>query len=932
MAGNILQGIAIARIAVNVGVPKKESYEGPLKAIHQSLVAFRNLMDKESHDSIRANIQDAEASLGALNDVSDRKMQDANNFELSQQRRYAKESATLFRDATDKASEIAKKSMIRTSGPMSNQFKIDADIQKKLKKDHKALSTDYINLKRYAKNYFELTEDEQSRMRVRLQQELEIRLRLKRQYEEEFERTLQKQAIGKEEAAAKDKQINKEVKRLAILQDQTHAIKEMQTWQKRADEATLRGAKNREKAIKDVTGKIKEWTQELKEAAKASEEWATDVIGRLNRKIELFTSILMESTIALTAFYYKINETVTSLMGFQQELQNAQSIFQTTYEVLFSLSDEVVEFGTQFGVSYDNAAKGLYQFASAGLTADESLRVLNDTLKLSMAVQGDHNTLSKLTTQIIYGFGLAMDDATEVTDKLAHSINKSLIEWQDLASSVKFALPFFISAGQNLEQLLGALEILTNRALEAGIAGRGLRQALAEFTQHAKDNEAAFHKLGVEILDTEGNMRELTDIALQFNKALGEDATTMEIMIALMEDLNVRGATAFIHLALNAEEYAAAVQDLQNATGAAHKMAMIQQMGLEASLQRLKNRFQAAFLFSDEATTAAGQMNTLTLAVQYTIDQLSNLIVVGEGAKAKLTDLGMWLKNTVIGGVMQFTKVLKSAIKVVQEWSKEGLINISVLKLYFLPLMVIIALVDILGPSIGKLAITLYVLQKTIGITTIAFWMFRVAAGYTALSLARVAYTAIAAELAGTKLATAMGAVWTKVNWLFAASLSGIAVALVGMVAGFYLFYKVGEWITTNISGIAGALGVLALMVALVTVAYYGLAAAAAAGSITHAWGKLGMAAGAGALGITAGAAKGYLWKDSGEDMLGTDAMDAYMVQLESRVSTNAALGGGATDLYVDNLITANDDLGERAYASSYTTTKNRAGLGSGTF
>jgi len=403
-------------------------------------------------------------------------------------------------------------------------------------------------------------------------------------------------------------------------------------------------------------------------------------------------------------------------------------------------------------------------------------------------------------------------------------------------------------------------------------------------------------------------------------------------MIALMEDLNVRGATAFIHLALNAEEYAAAVQDLQNATGAAHKMAMIQQMGLEASLQRLKNRFQAAFLFSDEVTTAAGQMNTLTLAVQYTIDQLSNLIVVGEGAKAKLTDLGMWLKNTVIGGVMQFTKVLKSAIKVVQEWSKEGLINISVLKLYFLPLMVIIALVDILGPSIGKLAITLYVLQKTIGITTIAFWMFRVAAGYTALALARVAYTAIAAELAGTKLATAMGAVWTKVNWLFAASVSGIAVALVGMVAGFYLFYKVGEWITTNISGIAGALGVLALMVALVTVAYYGLAAAAAAGSITNAWGILGMAAGAGALGITAGAAKGYLWKDSGEDMLGTDAMDAYMDQLEARVSTNTALGGGATDLYVDNLITANDDLGERAYASSYTTTKNTAGLGTGGF
>ena len=101
-------------------------------------------------------------------------------------------------------------------------------------------------------------------------------------------------------------------------------------------------------------------------------------------------------------------------------------------------------------------------------------------------------------------------------------------------------------------------------------------------------------------------------------------------------------------------------------------------------------------------------------------------------------------------------------------------------------------------------------------------------------------------------------------------------------------------------------------MTALVVVAIYGLGAAAAAGSIMSAWGMLGTAAALGAVGLGAGAATGWLWKDSGEDMLGTDAIDAYMVQLEARVSTNSALGGGANDLYVDNLITANDDLGER--------------------
>ena len=170
-----------------------------------------------------------------------------------------------------------------------------------------------------------------------------------------------------------------------------------------------------------------------------------------------------------------------------------------------------------------------------------------------MAVQGDHDTIAKLTTQTIFGFGLQMSDSAELTDKFAHAINMSLIEYQDLASAVKFAMPFFVSTGQNVDQLLGSLQVLTNRALEAGIAGRGLRQALAEFAQHAQDSEAAFRKMGVEIMDSEGNFKMLTEIAREFSDAMGPAASDVDLMTTLLQDLNVRGATAFVHLVQNVD-------------------------------------------------------------------------------------------------------------------------------------------------------------------------------------------------------------------------------------------------------------------------------------------------------------------------------------------------------------------------------------------
>ena len=98
-------------------------------------------------------------------------------------------------------------------------------------------------------------------------------------------------------------------------------------------------------------------------------------------------------------------------------------------------------------------------------------------------------------------------------------------------------------------------------------------------------NKRFIVNFGGEILDNEGNMYDLTHIAHQFNDAIGESSTDMEVMMTLMDDLNIRGATAFIHLVQNADEFSAAVQDLENSAGSAHTMAMIQQESLVNQIQ-----------------------------------------------------------------------------------------------------------------------------------------------------------------------------------------------------------------------------------------------------------------------------------------------------------------------------------------------------------
>jgi len=417
-----------------------------------------------------------------------------------------------------------------------------------------------------------------------------------------------------------------------------------------------------------------------------------------------FRGALTTSVTLLTTFGYAIRGLTQEFGSFERELINANSIWQETNETLYSISDQVLKFGEEYGVAYENAASSLYQFASAGLTAAESQKILTEVLTLAMAVQGDANTIGKLTVQTIKGFGLEMDEAGIVTDKFAHAINASLIEYQDLAAAIKFALPFFSATNQNLDQLLGSIQVLTNRALEAGIAGRGLRQALAEFAEGAEDATRKFSEMGIKVVDGQGNFLKLTQIARNFSDAVGtEIANDVELLTTLIEDLNIRGATAFIHLVQNVDEFESAVNDLANAQGASKKMADIQQDSLVMQIQLLKNAAKEVFYLSDATYVAQGYMNEFDYVTKSIVKNFKEAFIVelADGNK-QLTEFGFNIREAVIVYMKQFADLSVELINHFIELSKSGFNLAAMMKVLFYPVKIVLDVMIGMDALLGK--------------------------------------------------------------------------------------------------------------------------------------------------------------------------------------------------------------------------------------
>ena len=407
--------------------------------------------------------------------------------------------------------------------------------------------------------------------------------------------------------------------------------------------------------------------------------------------LSTYRSALQTTATLLTTVGFAVKGLSSDFSTFENELINANSIWQETNETLFEISDKVIKFGENYGVAYDNASRVLYQFASAGLEAAEAQAVLNDVLLLSMAVQGDANTIGKLTVQTIKGFGLEMSQAGEVTDKFAHSINASLIEYQDLASAIKFALPFYAATNQDLNQLLGSIQILTDRALEAGIAGRGLRQALAEFAEGAEDATRKFAEMGVEVVNQEGEFLQMTEIARNFANVIGEGvANDTELLTSLIEDLNIRGATAFIHLVQNVDEFEEAVSELAHSQGASKKMADMQQTSLRNMSQIMRNAMKEVFFLSEAQFVANGHLNEFDMRLKSIVTDFTELFLtqLPDGTK-KLTEFSYDLREAVITTLEGFSDLLKGIVPLVIEFTQGNFKLANAVKALFIPLRIL---------------------------------------------------------------------------------------------------------------------------------------------------------------------------------------------------------------------------------------------------
>ncbi len=343
----------------------------------------------------------------------------------------------------------------------------------------------------------------------------------------------------------------------------------------------------------------------IKDARRRSKKLGQDM-GRIGKRLSTAISLPI---LGLGAAILK------SAADFETGMNQVRALTGATGEDFAKLEEQAQELGATTQFSAGQAADAMGFLAQAGLDAEEIYRTLPATLDLAAASQQDLATTADQMTNIMQGFGLASDQAGRASDVLTAAFTGSNTNLTELAEAMSFAGPVLSSFGISFEEAAAAVGLLGNAGIKASRAGTALSGALVRLANPAKDNAELMKRLGINVLDTEGNMLPLVEIIRQLENS-GASASEM------MAIFGQRAGPAMLALVKQGsgalEEFTG---ELEKSGGKAGEIADVQMEGLTGAIRALKSAMEAVAI----AIAKSGLLEWVTAAATATADWFREL-------------------------------------------------------------------------------------------------------------------------------------------------------------------------------------------------------------------------------------------------------------------------------------------------------------------
>lgn len=298
-----------------------------------------------------------------------------------------------------------------------------------------------------------------------------------------------------------------------------------------------------------------------------------------------------------------VKQSVSESRTFDKSMSQVAATLGKSVNEIQDLSKFARKMGAETAFTAQEAAQGLNYMALAGYDTQKSMQMLPKVLNLAAAGNMDLARASDMVTDAQSALGLSIEGTDAMIDQMALAASKTNTSVEQLGDAI-------LTVGGTAKQLKGGTEelavvlgLLADNGIKGSEGGTALRNVLMRLTAPTDKAAKQLKALGVDAFDSQGSLRSLQDIFLDFNDVMS-DKTQQERAAAFSEIFNVRDLKSVEALiGTSADRWTELYQAMAGYKGSAARMAETQLDNLQGDVTKFNSALGEAKLTIVEGLT-----------------------------------------------------------------------------------------------------------------------------------------------------------------------------------------------------------------------------------------------------------------------------------------------------------------------------------------
>lgn len=338
---------------------------------------------------------------------------------------------------------------------------------------------------------------------------------------------------------------------------------------------------------------------------------------------------------------------VTTAANFESSMSQVQATMGITKDSMSTLDGQSVntmdalsnlaqEMGASTAFSATECAEALNYLALAGYDTQEMADTLPTVLNLAAAGGIDLASASDMVTDAMSALGMETSDADKMVDQMAKTASSTNTSVAQLGEGILTIGATAKSIKGGTAELNTALGILANNGIKGAEGGTHLRNIILSLQNPTDKAAEAMESLGVQVYDSQGNMRSMNDILGDLNTSM-DGMTSAEkdnIISKIFNKTDLASVNAL--LANTGSTWDDLQSSIENSGGAAQQMADTQLDNLQGQLTLLKSALEGLAISFGQLLMPA--LKSIVGAVQKVVDWLNSL---DEGTKKVIVTIAL---------------------------------------------------------------------------------------------------------------------------------------------------------------------------------------------------------------------------------------------------------------------------------------------------